>query len=56
MLGNRLLGFSFNQWWRGASGELTEYYNKMDTTQWGIIASLFVVAGFLLLRTSTLKR
>ncbi|QDV66956.1 hypothetical protein Poly24_06450 [Rosistilla carotiformis] len=56
MLGKLLLGFSFNDWWRGASRELADYYNKMDTTQWGIIASLFVVAGFLLLRTSTLKR
>ena len=51
MLNTLILGFSLSQWWRSATGELSNYYNQMDTSQWGIVASLFVVAGFLMLRT-----
>lgn len=38
--------------WLGAGAENTLWLMKeMDVTQWGIVAALFVVAGFMCLRS-----
>lgn len=51
-----ILGFSLSDWWGSATRELNRYFTELDTAGWGIIASLFVVAGFLLLRTGSPQR
>ena len=51
-----LYAFSLRQWWTGAFGELVRYFDNMNITQWGIVASLFVVAGFMMLRTNNVRR
>lgn len=44
-----ILGFDLSRWWRGVVNEFMAYYNGMDATQYGIVAAIFCIAGFLLL-------
>ncbi len=48
-----MFAFQIGRWWRGATGELVNYYDEMDITQWGIVAALVVLTGFMFLRSGT---
>ena len=56
MITELLLAFSFGDWFRDASNELTRYFSHMNTTQWGIVSACSVTFGFLCLKGTGLKR
>ena len=51
-----LAAFSLSGWFFDAWAELTRCFNRMDTTQWGIVSAASVVFGFLCLRGSDVNR
>jgi hypothetical protein len=47
-----LAGFSLTSWFFEAWGDLTRYFNTMNTIQWGVLAACAVIFGFLCLKGS----
>lgn len=51
----QFLAFSLRNWWWSVYAELTQYFEQMSTTQYGILATATVVFGFLCLRGYQLR-
>ena len=51
-----ILAFSLTGWFRDAMAELVTFFNTMNTTQWGIVATCAVAFGFLCLRGTRIDR
>ncbi len=45
------MGRMISKWIGGASENFTWLIKEMDVTQWGIVAVLFVLIGFVALKT-----
>ncbi len=56
MMTELLLAFSFGDWFRDASYELSYYFSHMNKTQWGIVSACSVAFGFLCLKGTGINR